>query len=90
MTAFPGEGLSPTDYGWCIDGNLLKVTWFEGSAIPDSLFSGDIDSTEDLAIDSDSDLHSKAENTGDLESDSDGEAWSDDSDWVEDQINNNL
>ena len=37
-TASPGDGLLPTDYGWSVIDNLLKPTWFEGPAIPDSLF----------------------------------------------------
>lgn len=37
--ACPGQGLSPTDYGWSTNGNLLQPVWFDGSALPDALFN---------------------------------------------------
>lgn len=53
-TAAPGEGLSPTDYGWSVIDNLLKPTWFDGPAIPDSLFTNDSE-PEDMEIEDESD-----------------------------------
>ena len=70
----PGEGLLPTDCGWYVNDGLLKPTWFEGSAIPDSLFPNDNDQIDN---ESDSEVI-----------DTDNEAWSDDSDLDEDDENN--
>ena len=55
-TASPGDGLSPTNYGWFTnkDGRLQPI-WFEGPAAPSSLF-GTTDNTDaGTEIDSDSD-----------------------------------
>ena len=68
ITAFPEQGLSPTDYGWHADNNILKPTRFEGPAIPDCLFTND-----------DVDSDSEEETIDELRSDSD-EAWSEESD----------
>lgn len=54
MTPFPADGLSPIDYGWCVNDNLLKPTWFEGPAIPDSLFTNGIDNAENIEMEDDS------------------------------------
>lgn len=48
MTTSPGDGLSPTDYGWSVSDNLLKPTWFKGPAIPDSLFTKGSNNIEDM------------------------------------------
>ena len=45
------QGLYPTNYGWEVDSSLLQPAWFEGPAIPDSLFHSD----EDANIESDRD-----------------------------------
>ena len=37
--AFPGENLSPADYGWALEENVAVRVWFEGPAIPDKLFT---------------------------------------------------
>ena len=70
-TAFPAQGLSPTDYGWSIKRDLLLPTWFDGPSVPDSLFSShvDVDIEEELEA---SDLS--------LSEISDHDPWSEDSD----------
>ena len=55
ITAFPEQGLSPTNYGWHVDNNILKPTWFEGPAIPNSLFTNDDENLEEMEEDLDSD-----------------------------------
>ena len=83
-TASPDQGLSPTDYGWSTDGNLLKPTWFDGPAVPDSLFASK--DSENAEGDSDSDEKDVEDfETSDLEELSDynlfdDEPWSEDSD----------
>ena len=90
VTASPGDGLSPTDYGWCVKDNLLKPTWFEGPAIPDTLFT-DGSNDEDLEVedmevdDGDSDSELDEETVDGLVSTADGEAWSEDSDSEEEE-----
>ena len=69
--ACPTLGLSPTDYGWTMQDNLLVPLWFEGPAIPDALFASS--SAGDVAI------VDKCNNQHEQESesyDSDEEAWS--------------
>lgn len=44
----PTLGLSPTDYGWTVQDNLLVPVWFEGPAIPDALFASS--SADDVEI----------------------------------------
>ena len=39
VKACPTLGLSPTDYRWTMQDNLLVPLWFEGPAIPDALFA---------------------------------------------------
>ena len=80
MTASPGDGLSPTDYGWSASDNLLKPIWYEGPAIPDTLFTNGSNNTEDMDVEGDSETESEVESISGLVSDSDGEAWSEDSD----------
>ena len=65
-TASPGEELLPTDCGWYVNDGLLKPTWFEEPAIPDSLYPNNKDQIDN---ESDSEVI-----------DTDNEAWSDDSD----------
>ena len=59
VTNCPADDLSPTDYGWYVDNTLLKPTWFEGPAIPDSLFTEN--STQDMESEDDSDTESEAD-----------------------------
>ena len=75
-TASPGDRLLPTDYGWSVIDNLLKPTWFEGPAIPDSLFKNGSNNIDDMAVEGDSESEMEV-------CDSDGEAWSEDSDGEE-------
>ncbi|KAK4322833.1 hypothetical protein Pmani_006431 [Petrolisthes manimaculis] len=87
--ACPDQGLSPTDYGWSANGNLLQPVWFDGPSLPDALFT-DRDNNKDDSNDtcSDSDETTIVKST-DVDSDaddhiyhepSDDEAWSEDSD----------
>ncbi|KAK3890329.1 hypothetical protein Pcinc_005711 [Petrolisthes cinctipes] len=40
----PGSGLRPSDFWWNFRDNILQPTWFEGPAVPSSLFkTGDSD-----------------------------------------------
>ncbi|XP_033097629.1 uncharacterized protein LOC117101706 [Anneissia japonica] len=75
VTSSPSDSLSPTDYGWSVNENLLKPIWFEGPAIPDSLFTNHSNNRDDTELRDDSDYEEQAE----TDSDSDGEAWSEDS-----------
>ena len=86
----PGDGLSPTNYGWFTnkDGRLQPI-WFEGPAAPSSLF-GTTDNTDaGTEIDSDSDETIITGIDEDLDelSDSDDEPWSEDSDSDQDDEN---
>jgi hypothetical protein len=80
-TAYPEEGLSPTDYGWYVNDNLLMPIWFEGPTVPDSLFANDSNNPDEMPVEDGFDLE---EETLDGLSDSDGEAWSEESDSEED------
>ena len=77
MTAFPGNGLSPCDYGWYINGDILMPVWFEGPAIPDSFFTED-NMDKDLVKTSDDDCEEKLTDSDD--------PWSDDSDMDLDEV----
>lgn len=67
--------------------NLLKPVWFEGPAIPDSLFTDGSDNVDEVMVKDDSESGLEAEGINDMENDSDGEAWSEDSDSEEDDGN---
>lgn len=85
----PDQGLSPTDYGWAANGNLLQPVWFDEPAIPDVLFSdrcNSNDNSNDACIDSDETTILDSTDV-DVDADdyihhdpSDDEAWSEDSD----------
>ena len=84
-TASPGDGLSPTEYGWSVNDNLLQPIWFQGPAVPDTLFTNS--TTVEVDSDSDETIITGSEAQCDLEalsldelSDSDDEPWSEDSD----------
>lgn len=80
-TSCPGEGLSPTDYGWSETDGVLQPIWFQGPEAPNDLFGRDgeenaTDSHDETVIVGDAlDFESDDEL-----SDSDDEPWSDDSD----------
>ena len=80
-TASPGDGLSPTDYGWSADiNNRLEPVWFEGPATPESLFQADEDTAIEIESDSDETIIVEGDyNMEDL-SDTDDDPWSEDSD----------
>ncbi|XP_063047206.1 uncharacterized protein LOC134440965 [Engraulis encrasicolus] len=40
----PTDGLSVTDYGWCVKDGLLQPNWFNGPSIPQHLFSAGTES----------------------------------------------
>lgn len=88
----PGNGLSPTEYGWCIKDDNLQPVWFKGQALPDSLFRKRTETTvvsdsdeEKTIIGDDNDLQS-VDDLGDFDHDldalydTDDEPWSGDSD----------
>ncbi|XP_068212466.1 uncharacterized protein [Palaemon carinicauda] len=75
--ASPDQGLSPTDYGWSTNGELLQPMWFDGPAVPDTLFTPpdctalESDSDETIIqVDSDEDMLDEADGISEL-SDSD-------------------
>jgi len=37
-TAYPNQHMSPIHYGWSLKAGLLQPTWYDGPAIPESLF----------------------------------------------------
>lgn len=85
--ASPGSGLRPTDYGWNFKDNILQPAWFEGPAVPSSLFKtpddadsmeGESDGDETIITGSD-DMESDQENPDEL-IESEDEPWSEDSD----------
>ena len=59
--------------------NILKTIWFEGPAIPDSLFVNGSNNAEDMEVEGDSESELEVESIDGLLRDSDGEAWSEDS-----------
>ena len=71
VKACPTLGLSPTDYGWTMQNDLLVPLWFEGPAIPDALFASS--SAGDVEIVDECDDQDRQETES---SDSDKEAWS--------------
>ncbi len=80
-TAFPGNELSPTDYGWSVTDNLLQPVWFQGCPTPEELFAGhpqEDDSDKETAINAQLDI----DDDQSLDSD---EAWSEDSDLEPDE-----
>lgn len=81
MTAAPGQGISPIDYGWSVEDKCLKPTWFEGPAIPRSLFTdGSDDGAEGIGIQSDDESGTEVGTSDEQVSDSDDEAWSEGTD----------
>lgn len=81
-SASPGNNLSPADYGWYMNKELLQPKWFDGPAIPVSLFKDDEEEEEkeeeekSLSI---RDTSSDEEEASEMET-SDDKAWSEDSD----------
>ena len=87
--ALPDHGLSPTDYGWSTKGELLQPTWFDGPAVPDTLFTPsdgtgletDSDSDDTFTqMDSDEDAHDEEASQLSDSDVSDNDKWSEDSD----------
>ena len=88
--ASPDQGRSPTDYGWSTIGDILQPTWFDGPAVPVTLFTpsdsrGVENDTSDGTIIEDDSLQENLDDAG-FESEtsdsdlSDNELWSEDSD----------
>ena len=80
-TSCPGEGLSPTDYGWSETNGVLQPIWFQGLEAPNNLFGRD---GEENLRDSGDETIILGDNlnfeSGDELSDSNDEPWSEDSD----------
>lgn len=79
-SAYPGDGLLPTDYGWCLKDGILQPKWFNGPAIPASLFSDefmepDYESNDTIIINNDS---NPEEESPDELSELDDEPWTED------------
>lgn len=83
--ASPGNSLSPTDFGWTVENNLMTPIWFDGPVIPDRLFTNVSNNTEDIVLESES-SEIEIETTDGLVNDSDGEVWSEESDSEEDDL----
>lgn len=47
-TKSPDQGLCATDYGWAVDGDFLQPTWFDGPAVPASVFANDSDKDQTI------------------------------------------
>ncbi|MPC70324.1 hypothetical protein E2C01_064568 [Portunus trituberculatus] len=80
-TASPDQGLCATDYGWAVDGDLLQPTWFDGPAVPDSIFPNGSDKDQTILTQSEETVMEM--DTLDELSDydqCDDEPWSEDSD----------
>ncbi|XP_068240150.1 uncharacterized protein [Palaemon carinicauda] len=80
-TKSPDQGLCAIDYGWAVDGDLLQPTWFDGPAVPDSLFANDSDKDQEILSQSEETVM-ETDNLDEL-SDYDqceDEPWSEDSD----------
>ncbi|KAG1684928.1 hypothetical protein GQR58_009264 [Nymphon striatum] len=82
-TASPGNGLSPIEYGWSVNDNVLQPIWFQGASVPDTLFSN----STAVEVDSDKSIITGNKAECDLEAlsldelgDSDDRPWSEDSD----------
>ena len=81
VTPLPGDGLSPIEYGWHVKDNLLQPFWFEGTAVPHSLFSTENENMEKVEHEDSEHLSdmSDTKHSDETLSDSDGGAWSEDS-----------
>ncbi|KAL5017668.1 hypothetical protein ScPMuIL_007257 [Solemya velum] len=73
VTACPGDGWSQND-------SVLKPTWFDGPATPDSLFKNGSNHTEKMGDHDGSESELEIKTPDGLLNDSDGEAWSENSD----------
>ena len=76
--AYPAEGMSPVDYGWETKEEVLVPKWFEGSAIPEKLFSDHQEDVEDdqTTEDIEGGVLDEPNNPEDVSSD---EVWTEDS-----------
>ena len=70
----PTDGITPTDYGWTLQDNLLVPYWFSGPSIPDSVVI--TNSSEK----SNEDENEDDEYTGEEDYDEDDGTWSEESD----------
>ena len=73
-SAYPMRHLSPVDYGWFLNNEQLQPNWFEGTAIPSSIFRN-VEKEENTKVIEHS-VHE--EEASDIEI-SDEEPWSEDS-----------
>ena len=73
-SAYPTDGMSPTDYGWLLQDGILQPHWFDGPAIPESVFTNDNDADANV-------VHNEPDVDADSSADeSDAEAWTSDDD----------
>ena len=84
-TAVPMTGLTPCNYGWSKDNEgILQPIWFEGSELPDCLFT---DSEEGNNVTSAGDgIDQQDCDEEQSDSDSEVDAWSGDSDSDSEEI----
>lgn len=68
-----GKVCHPADYGWSENDSVIRPTWFEGPATPDSLFTNDCNHKENMVDDDDSESELEIETTDKLLNYSDGE-----------------
>lgn len=68
--ASTGNGLRPSDYGWNLKLNILQPAWFEGPAVPSSLFKT-TDMTDASSMEGESDSDETIITGSDMDSDPD-------------------
>lgn len=79
---FPADGLSPLENGWCRKNYIPQPVWFNGSALPDSLFREESNEGNNDVIDMEKETVAESDNEFSAQfelSDSDDEPWSEDS-----------
>ncbi|KAG1694148.1 hypothetical protein GQR58_006938 [Nymphon striatum] len=93
-TESPGNGLSPTEYGWSVNDNVLQPIWSQGPSVPDTLFSNstaiEVHNDKSIITGNGAECDLEALSLDEL-SDSDDRPWSEDSDsGQEKNIDHNL
>ena len=79
VTPYPGDGLSPIDYGWHLSDNLLKPTWFKGPVFPSCLFQNESSDVDETEVECDTETKMDDGDIEELVNDSDDDMWSEDS-----------
>ena len=75
----PADGLSPQEYGWCKNNDILQPLWFQGPALPDTFLRADLEEEDDNDKIEGRNAESEEESDEVELSDSGDEPWSEDS-----------